>query len=49
MTSLLDWIDSVITFPQLSFLRPVLACALLLVAVDLTYHFIFAFFKRFFE
>lgn len=49
LTDLLTWIDSLLTFPQMSFLRPVLACAILLVSVDLTFKFVFAFFKRFFE
>lgn len=49
MTSIMEWIDTVIVFPQLSFLKPVMACAILLIAVDLVYHFVFSFFKRFFE
>jgi len=49
MNELLVWLDSVLTFPQMSFLRPILACVILLVAVDLTFKFVFSFFKRFFE
>lgn len=49
LTEILTWLDSVLTFPQMSFLRPILASVFLLVAVDLTYKFVFSFFKRFFE
>ena len=34
MTDLITWIDSLIDFPQLSFLKYVIAAALLLVFVD---------------
>lgn len=34
MTDLISWIDSLIDFPQLSFLKYVIAAALLLVFVD---------------
>ena len=34
MTDLITWIDSLIDFPQLSFLKYIIASALLLVFVD---------------
>lgn len=49
MSTLLQWIDNTISFPQMSFLRPVFAVAILLVVVDLTFSLIFIGFKRFFE
>lgn len=48
MISILQWIDQAISFPQMSFLRPVFAVAVLLLVVDLSFGFVFSMFGKFF-
>ena len=49
MNTILQWIDDAISFPQMSFLRPVFAVAILLVVIDLTFSLVFVGFRKFFE
>lgn len=49
MTDISTWLDSILSFPQLSFLKPIILSVVVLIAVDLCYKFIFSFFRRFFE
>lgn len=44
-----QFLDTFVSFPQLSFLRPIIASVVLLLVVDLTYKLAFTFFRRFFE
>lgn len=48
LTDFFVWIDNIITFPQLSFLRPVFLIPVILLAIDLTFGFIFSVFSKFF-
>lgn len=49
LTAIMDWINSIIDFPQLSFLAPVFAVAVLMLVIDLAYQFVFLFFGKFFK
>lgn len=48
MTEFFTWVNAYLDFPQLSFLKPVLVIPLIMLAVDLTFGFIFSLFSKFF-
>lgn len=49
LTSILDFIDQAISFPGMSFLRPVFAVSIVLVVVSLSFELVFSLFGRFFK
>lgn len=49
MADIETWIDSLIEFPQMSYIKPILATVILLLAVSISFDLIFSLFGRFFE